>query len=198
MVLIKTEQMAQLIALIVDESKWLPAAMALAFVAVVFLIVRQRSSQLPAKRRVLSVMNLFFSVTILTMAVGHLLAVTTKLAVGSLQGSAPKLYAIGIALIVPSCLLVFHTRQILTVHADYGRKTVLLNSWLAITLLVLGVHNAPLAAPALINIGYHLHSRRSVGWAIVSLAVLFNVVLFIGSVIFLLSGQSFEQFSGMG
>jgi len=45
--------------------------------------------------------------------------------------------------------------------------------------------------------GYHLHSRRVVGWAIVSMAVVVNLGLFIGSLIFLASGQSFEQFRGI-
>ena len=190
--------MEKLIALIIDESKWLPLAMGLAFVAAGILYLRNRKSQLPVRQFVLGVMNLFFSVTLLIMAFGHLLAVTTKLAIGSLQGSPPKLYAIGVALLVPTLWLVLHTRRILIPNADHGRRTFLLNTWLAVTLLVLGIHNLPLAAPAVINIGYHLHSRRIVGWAIVSIAVLFNVALFIGSVVFLLSGQSFEQFSGMG
>jgi hypothetical protein len=190
--------MDQLIRLIVDESKWLPLAMGIAFIAALVLFLQYRKSQLPARRLVLAVMNLFFSVTLLTMAFGHLLAVTTKLAVGSLQGSALKLYVIGVALVVPTLALVLHTRSILAPHVDHGRRTLLLNGWLAITLLILGIHNLPLAAPAVINIGYHLHSRRIVGWVIVSVAVMLNVALFIGSVVFLLSGQSFEQFSGMG
>jgi hypothetical protein len=190
--------MDKLVRLIVDESKWLPLSMGFAFLAAIALHLRHPESQLPGRRRVLAIMNLFFGVTILTMAFGHLSAVSTKLLTGSLLGSVPKLYAIGIALIVPSFLLVLHTQQILNVHADHGRKTVLLNGWLAITLLLFGVHNLPIATPAFINIAYHLHSRRVVGWAILSLAVLLNVGLLIGSVIFLLSGQSFEQFSGMG
>jgi len=190
--------MDQLVKLIVDESKWLPLAMGFAFVAAVVLFLRNRKSQLPGRRRVLAVLNLFLGVTLLTMALGHLLAVTTKLRMGSLQGSPLKLYAIGIALLVPTLWLVLHTRRILASNADHGRRTLLLNGWLAITLLVLGIHNLPLAAPAVINIGYQLHSRRIVGWAIVSIAVLLNVALFIGAVVFLLSGQSFEQFSGMG
>lgn len=190
--------MDQVVKLIVDESKWLPFAMGLAFLTAVVLFLRHRKSQLPGRRLVLAVMNLFLGVMLLTMACGHLLAVTTKFSVGSLQGSAPKLYAIGVALLVPTLWLVFQTRRILIPNADHGRRTLLLNGWLAITLLVLGIHNLPLVAPAAINIGYHLHSRRIVGWVIVSVAVLFNVALFIGSVVFLLSGQSFEQFSGMG
>jgi hypothetical protein len=189
--------MDRLVALIIDESKWLPASMALAFIAIVILIYRKRNSHLPVRLRMLSVMNLFFGVTILTMAFGHLLAVTSKLAIGSLQGSPLKLYAIGVALIVPSFLLVAHTRQILLPHKDQGGRTILFNGWLAATLLVLGIHNLPLAAPAFINIGYHLHSRRVVGWALLSIAILITVALFVGSVIFFLSGQSFEQFSGM-
>lgn len=190
--------MDRLVALIIDESKWLPAAMTLASVAVVILIFRKRNSQLTGKTRVLSVMNLFFGVTILTMAVGHLLAVTTKLAIGSLSGSPLKLYAIGVALIVPAYLLVVHTRRILVSPESHGRRTVLLNGWLAATLLLFGVHNLPIAAPAFINIGYHLHSRRVVGWAILSIAILITVALFVGSVMFLLSGESFEQFTGTG
>lgn len=74
----------------------------------------------------------------------------------------------------------------------------MLNGWLAATLVVLGIHNLPLAAGAIINIGYHLHSRRLVGWVMLSIAVLLNVSLFIGAIIFMLNGGSFEQFSGMG
>jgi hypothetical protein len=77
------------------------------------------------------------------------------------------------------------------------RATPAINVWLAFTLLALGPHNFPLAAPAVLNIGYHMHSRQAVGWAIVSAAVVVNAGLFIGSLIFLASGQSFEQFRGM-
>ena len=80
---------------------------------------------------------------------------------------------------------------------DRGRGTLGLNSWLVLTLLALGIHNLPLAAPGFFNIGYHLHSGRVVGWAIVGLAVVANVGLFIASVVFLASGQSFEQFRGI-
>jgi hypothetical protein len=185
----------QLVALIEDESKWLTGSMCLALVAVTVLIYRQRHSDLPTRRRVLAVMNLFFGVTIGTMALGHLLAVTTKLASGTLEGSVPKFYVIGTALAVPSWWLIHHTRRVLGSGDDHGRATLALNAWLALTLLALGVHNLPLAAPGFLNIGYHLHSHRVVGWAIVGIAIVLSVGLFIGSVIFLASGQSFEQFS---
>jgi hypothetical protein len=106
-------------------------------------------------------------------------------------------YLIGLVLAIPAWWLIYHTRRQLSDDGEHGRATVVLNAWLAITLLALGIHNLPLAAPAFLNIGYHLHARRFVGWAIVSLAVVINVGLFVGSVIFLASGQSFEQFSGI-
>ncbi len=186
----------QLVALIVDESKWLTASMGFAFFALTVLLYRYRHSDLPARRRTLAAMNLFFGVTIGTMAFGHLLAVTTKLALGTLEGSILVFYVIGIVLAVPSWWLIHHARGVLASDEDHGRTTPVLNAWVAITLLALGVHNLPLAAPAFLNIGYHLHSRRVVGWAIVSMAVVVNVGLFVGSLIFLASGQSFEQFSG--
>ena len=187
----------QLVALIVDESKWLTAAMGIALLAVTILLYRYRHSDSPVRRRVLAAMNLFFAVTIGTMAFGHLLAVTTKFAMGTLEGSILVFYLIGAALAVPSWWLIYHTRAVLACDDEQARATLVLNAWLAITLLAMGVHNLPLAAPAILNIGYHLHSRRVVGWAIVSISVVVNVGLFIGSLIFLAQGQSFEQFRGI-
>jgi hypothetical protein len=189
--------MDQLIALIVDDSKWLTASMSLALLSVAVLLYRHRHANILTRHRVMASMNLFFGVMIGTMAFGHLLAVTTKLALGRLEGSLPVFYLIGIALAVPSCWLIYHARQALASDDDRERTTLVLNGWLAITLLAFGIHNLPLAAPAFFNIGYRLHSRRLVGWAIVSLAVVVNVGLFIGSLIFLASGQSFEQFRGI-
>ena len=182
--------------LIVDESKWLTASMCFAFLAFMILLYRHRHSDLPVRRRILAAMNLFFGITIGTMAFGHLLAVTTKLVLGSLEGSIILFYVIGILLAVPSWWLIHHTLYVLASN-DHGRRTIVLNTWLAITLLVFGIHNLPLAVQAFINIAYHLHSRRVLGWAIASLAVIVNLGLFIGSLIFLSSGQSFEQFRGI-
>jgi hypothetical protein len=187
----------ELVALVVDESKWLPVSMGLALAAVATQLYRQRPSDLPTRRRILAAMNLFFAVTIGTMAFGHLSAVTAKLASGTLEGSVPVLYAIGIAVALPSWWLVYHTRSVLASGDDYGRATLSLNAWVSITLLALGLHNLPLAVPGVLNIGYHLHSGRIVGWAIVGAAIVVHVGLFIGSVIFLASGQSFEQFRGV-
>lgn len=187
----------QLAALIVDESKWLTASMGFALMAVAILLYRHRHSALSPRRRIMAAMNLFFGATIGTMAMGHLLAVTTKLAVGTLEGSTVMFYAIGVVLAVPSFRLIHLARKTFSSEGDRGRTTIVTNAWLAITLLALGVHNLPLAAPAFFNIGYHLHSRRAVGWAIVGVAVAVNTALFVGSLIFLASGLSFEQFSGI-
>lgn len=188
---------SQLISIIVDESKWLSASMALALLAIAIMLYRNRNLDFPIRRRVLAAMNLFFGVTIGTMAFGHLLAVTIKLALRTLEGSIVLFYVIGVALAIPSWWLIHHTSRMLASNDEQGRATPLLNAWLAITLLAMGIHNLPLAAPAFFNIGYYLHSRPVVGWVIVSLSVVVTLGLFIGSLIFLASGQSFEQFRGV-
>ncbi len=185
----------QIVALIVDEGKWLTASMGIALLAVTSLLYRHRHSDFPVRRQVLAAMNLFFGVTIGTMAFGHLLAVSTKLALGTLEGSVLVFYVVGIVLAIPSWWIIYHARKILA--SGNERKTLILNIWLAITLLALGIHNLPLAIPAFLNISYQMHSRRVVGLTIVSIAVIVNVGLFIGSLIFLMSGQSFEQFNGI-
>ena len=187
----------QLVALVVDESKWLTASMGSALLAVIVLLFRHRHADVSGPRRALAAMNLFFGVTIGAMALGHLLAVTTKLAIGTLQGSTPVFYLIGAALAAPSWWLIYHTSKILKPGDGHSRGTLGLNLWLSITLLGLGLHNLPLAAPGFLTIAYHLHSRRIVGVVIVGVTVIVNVGLFIGSLFFLASGQSFEQFRGI-
>ncbi len=186
-----------LVALIVDESKWLTASMCLALLAVAGLLYRHRNLCLPVRRRLLAAMCLFFGVVIGTMAFSHLLALTTKLVSDTLEGSVLLFYLIGTALAVPSWWLIHHTRAMLASDDDHGRMTIGLNAWLVVTLLAFGIHNLPLAAPGLLNIGYHVHSGRGLGWAIVGLAIIVNAALFVGSLVFLASGQSFEQFRGI-
>jgi len=186
----------QLAALIVDESKWLTVSMGIALLVVAIMLYRCRHPEIPARRRILAAMNLFFGATIATMAFGHLLAVSTKVTLGTLKGSFLIFYAIGTVLAVPSWWLIYHTSKVLA-SDEHGRATVVLNAWLAITLLALGIHNLPLAIPGFLNIVYQLNSRRVISWAIVSVAIFVNLGLFIGSLIFLASGQSFEQFSGI-
>jgi uncharacterized membrane protein len=84
------------------------------------------------------------------------------------------------------------------VAAGEGRwPTAALNAWLGIFLVAFGLHNFPLAAPAALNLAYQFRARRAVGWAILTVAIAANLALFTGSLVFLASGQSFEQFSGM-
>lgn len=188
----------RLAALIVDEGKWLTASMSLAGVGVALLGLRYRGSTVPVRDRIMAAMNLSAGVTIGSMAFGHLLAVATKLALGTLRdGSLLIFFAIGISLLIPSWMVIRHTRVLLAGSYEGRPTTVLLNTWLAISLLTLGLHNLPLAAPALFTIAYRVHSGRLVGWAIVSMAVAFNIGLFAASVVFLASGQSFEQFRGI-
>jgi hypothetical protein len=180
-------------AFIVGEGNWLPLAMGAAFIAVGLLIFFIKDTAIPLRQRILALMNLFTGVMLLVLGCGHLLAVTTKLLQGTLRGSALLFYAIGIAIVLPAWFIVRHTRAILT--ADDARSTVKLNAWMAITLAVLGIVNLPLAVPAVCNIGYSLHRRRWVGWAIVTVAAIACVGLFIGGLIFMASGQTFEEFS---
>ena len=188
----------QLLELIVDEGKWLTASMGLALASAALLLLRLRGSMLVLTRRIMAAMNLVAGVTIGTMAAGHLLAVGTKLALGTLRdGSLPMFITIGVVLLVPSLMVVRHTGALLLAPEPAARTTMLLNGWLAISLLVLGLHNVPLAAQAMVNMAYRTQSGRVTGWIIVAIAIVFNVALFAASLVFMASGQSFEQFSGI-
>jgi hypothetical protein len=186
--------MARLAAFIVGEGNWLPMAMGTAFAASAALLLSLRHAVIPQRRRILAVMNLFTGVMLLVMGFGHLAAVTTKLVQGTLVRGSPLLfYAIGIAVVAPAWFVVRQTRAIIA--ADDARSTVRLNAWMAVTLAVLGVVNLPLAIPALCSIGYGLHKRRWIGWAIVGVMTITCVGLFIGGLIFMASGKTFEDFS---
>ena len=104
---------SRLAALVVDESKWLTVSMGVALFAVGCLVYQSRRSRASTRHVALAAMSLFFALTIGTMAFGHLLAVTTKLAMGTLVGSTPVVYAIGIALAAPAWWLVGHTPRVL-------------------------------------------------------------------------------------
>jgi hypothetical protein len=178
---------------IVGEGNWLPLAMGGAFLAAGLNWFAERPAGIPTRRRILAVMNQFTGVMLLVMGIGHLLAVTTKFAQGTLTGTWLLLFVIGIAIVVPAGFLVRHTRAILA--AQDVRATVKLNAWMVITLAVLGVVNLPLAVPALCNIGYALHRRRWAGLAILTVMAIATVGLFVGGLIFMASGQTFEEFS---
>jgi len=188
----------RLLALIVDEGKWLTLSMSVAAIGVASLLYRYRHSDVAIRCRTMAAMNLAAGITIGSMAFGHLLAVATKLALGTLRdGSLLVFLAIGIGLFVPALMVTRHTRHLLVAGNQGRNTTVALNAWLAVTLLALGLHNLPLAAPSLINIVYRVHSGRFVGWSLVALTVTLHVGLFAASLVFLASGQSFEQFRGI-
>jgi hypothetical protein len=79
----------------------------------------------------------------------------------------------------------------------YQQTTMALNAWLAVTLVALGLPNLPLAVPGAVNIAYVRSSRQAVGWALAGLAAAIYLGLFAGSVVFLATGLSFEEFSGI-
>lgn len=143
----------RVLALILDEGKWLTASMGLALLSVCILLYRHRHSAVPSRRRIIASMNLFFGATIGSMAFGHLLAVTTKLVLGTLEGSIPLFYGIGVVLAVPSWWLLYHAPRLLLPDAGRDRTTLFLNAGLAFALLALGLPNVPLAVPAAFNVG---------------------------------------------
>jgi hypothetical protein len=119
-----------------------------------------------------------------------------KVVQGSLVRGSPLLfYAIGVAIVVPAWFLIRHTRAILAADSGTAQPTIRLNAWMAVTLLVLGIVNIPLALPALCNIGYSLHRRRWVGWTFAGVFLAVTAFLFIGGLVFMASGRSFEEFS---
>ncbi|MGD9487156.1 MAG: hypothetical protein AB7W47_04000 [Calditrichaceae bacterium] len=187
----------KILTIIIDESKWLTASMSLAFFISVYLLYSSRFTNQRLKTRILAAMNMFFAVTIGMMAFGHILAVSAKLIVGTLLGSVVLFYVIGVVLALPSWFLAHHTWDRFMSRKGFNHKLIIFNTWLGITLLALGIHNLPLAIPAILNIGYYFHSRRITGWIIISLAIIVNLGLYIGSLVFLASGQSFEQFQGI-
>lgn len=184
------------LALVVDEGKWPTASLGVALLAVAFMTARNRTAR-PGPQQALAAMSLFFALTVGTMAFGHLLAVTVKLALGTLEGSTATVYAIGVALAMPSWWLVAHAVRLFAANPPESPGTLRLNAWVVATLLLMGLHNLPLAAPGLVNIAHLVASRRAARWVLVGLFVAINLALFAGSLVFLASGQTFEQFRGI-
>jgi hypothetical protein len=140
-------------------------------------------------------LDLFYGVLIGVMAGGHLLAVGIAHARGTLAGSPLLLYPLGLALAVPAWSLVLGAPRLATGAASARLRARILDAWLGSALLLLGLHNLPLAVPALLHLAYPFHAGRPLGRAIVGVALVLYLALFAGSLVFLASGQSFEQFS---
>ena len=185
--------MTLLLDLVLDEGKWLATAMLLSLAAVLWRWGRQRRRGLPDRLDLLWAMNRFFGGVIAVMGTGHLLAVAVKSARGTLTGSLAVLVPLGLVLALPAWWLALGAGRL--VADDAGRRTLLaLNLFLGASLLAMGLHNLPLALPAALNVAYQLHSRRAVGWTIVTATVALQLALLVGALVFLASGQSFEQF----
>lgn len=183
--------------LVVDESKWLAASLAIALAMGAWSLVRSRDSESPWRRRIQVALNLTFGLVIGVMALGHLLAVTVRWADGTLrEGSLFVFYGIGIVLAVPSWWLVARNWRARTDRRGDG-SAVRLNAWTAASLVAVGPINWPLALPALLNVVYARSSRPLVGRVVLAVALLLYLALFAGSLVFFVSGQSFEEYSGM-
>lgn len=184
----------RVIALILDESKWFAASLAAALLLLPLYLRRPAVRQWPPRARVQGALMLLFAATIGAMAFGHLLAVTTKLVLGTLAGPALPLYLLGAALAVPSWWLLGRTWRGRTPD---DARFVTLATWTVVTLLVLGVRTLPLAVPGILGIAYSFHARRAVGWMIAGTALLAYAGLLTGALLFMARGGSFEDFSGM-
>ena len=179
--------------IILTESNWMPAAMALAFIAVAVRL-RADGRAVPARLRILRALTLFYGVMIGIMASGHLIAVSIKAAQGTLQGSPWFLYTLGLSLAVPAWWLAAEALRTGLEDSRGSRRTVGLNGWLGLALMVIGPHNWPIAAPAVLNIAYRFQTHRVFAVAIVIVAGVGYAALFAGAVMFMASGQTFEEF----
>jgi hypothetical protein len=166
-------------------------------IIVIAVVARQRRQEVSRDLEILRTMNLFYGCMIGIMSFGHLLAVTVKASLGTLEGSLWILYPLGLVLTIPAWWLARRVGRFVTHEQSWKKGAAALNAWLGIGLLAFGLHNLPLAVPAALNIAYSFYSAPAVRWTIVTIAVVANVALFIGSIVFMASGQSFEQFQGM-
>jgi len=182
-----------LIESILADGHWLALAMVVGAGAVALRVFRRPGvGQRPAN----VALDTFYGCMIGVMASGHLLAVTVKMLLGSLEGSPWLLYPLGLVLLVPSIGLVAGAAgdgQSLALW----RRPVALNLWLGISLLAMGLHNWILAAPAALNLAYRFSPRPGVARAVLVAILVGYTALFVGSLVFLASGQSFEQFRGI-
>ena len=181
----------RLAGLVLDEGKWLAFAMVVAALVVGTRALRPASR--PSASALPAAPSLFTALVIGIMGFGHLLAVTVKLAQGTLQGSPWVLYPLGLALVIPATWLARVALRPAGERA-WRRRLAALNGALALVVVALGLHNVPLAVPALLNVACLLSSRRALGWTFLGAALLANLALLAGALVFAASGQSFEQF----
>ena len=185
-----TEQITEII---LTEGNWMPAAMTVAFIAVAAR-VRADGHTVPARLGILRALTLFYGVMIGIMASGHLIAVSIKAAQGTLQGAPWFLYILGLSLAVPAWWLAAEALGTGLEDSRGLRRTVGINGWLGLALMIIGTHNWPIAAPAVLNIAYRFQTHRAISTAIVILTGVGYIALFAGALMFMASGQTFEEF----
>ena len=188
-----TERIAEII---LTEGNWMPAAMAVAFIAVAARLWADRHTA-STKLRSFRALTLFYGVMIGIMGSGHLIAVSLKAAQDTLQGSPWFLYTLGLSLAVPAWWLAAEALNAGLEDPRRLRRTVGLSGWLGLALMAIGPHNWPIAAPAALNIAYRFQTQRAVGLAIVIVAGVGYAALFAGALMFMASGQTFEELQGI-
>ena len=182
--------------IILTEGNWMPAAMVIAFIAVAAKLRADRHTA-STRTRSFRALTLFYGVMIGIMGSGHLIAVSIKAAQGTLQGSPWFLYTLGFSLAVPAWWLAAEALRAGLEDPHSLRRTVGINTWLGLALMVFGPHNWPIAAPAALNIAYRFQSHRAIGMAIVIVVGVGYAALFAGAVMFMASGQTFEELQGI-
>jgi len=188
---------AGIIGLVLDEANWMPFAMVVSVIAVAVIVRRCRRQGVPQRASTQCGLDLFYGSMLGIMASGHLLAVTVKGVQGLLEGSPWFLYSFGLALALPAWWLVVAGGRLRSTQGPTRRTPLALNAWLGMMLMALGLQNWPLAVPSVLNIAYRFHVRPATGLALVTVASVGYLVLFGGALVFLASGQTFEQFQGM-
>lgn len=180
-----------------NEANWMPVAMVIAAVSAGVLWRGSARQAVSPPLCTLGTLSLFYGVMLGMMTSGHLLAVTLTAARGALEGSPWFLYTLGLALTVPAWWLAATAARLGRESVPSLNRVVGLNSWLGIGLLALGAHNVPIAVPSALNIAYRYHTKRAVGTAILGALALTYLALFVGAVMFMASGQTFEEFQGI-
>ncbi|MCY4120367.1 MAG: hypothetical protein OXG72_05530 [Acidobacteria bacterium] len=188
----------RLLEFILTESNWPATSIVLAGFMSAAWVLRQRRQGLPPRLQIPGALNLLYGGLIGFMAFGHLLAVTVELAQGTLDGVLWLLYPIGLILAVPAGWLLIAVRDLPSDERSARRKILVLNAWLGVSLLAMGVHNLPLALPAALNVAYlQLQSKTQVGFTVVVVTAVGYLALLSGFLAFFASGGSFEQFEGL-
>ena len=140
-----------LLDLLLNEDLWFPTATAIALVAVMVLVFKQRRLNISRMIKVMCSLNLFYGLVIGIMGVGHLLAVTIKTVLGTLPPSTNGwfVFPLGLALAIPGWWLVTTVGGLTRNEKRTRLKAVALNVWLGIVLLVPAL---PLVLPAALNV----------------------------------------------